>query len=154
MKNICRDSCGSHWTYITKEWIVDPWCHREKAAFSGQHGNISWRNIVIIDMFVCMICSNKSLEWVLFVFEFFISESKSQVYGIESSMMFFFFSNEELKDTGIVCGQYFPCILLAFHINSSHLQLCARVMLLHEDILSSWVTGDRKINDYNIIDNC
>ena len=51
--------------------------------------------------------------------------------------MMFFFSNEELKDTGIVCGQYFPCILLAFYSNSSHLQLCARMMLLHEDILSS-----------------
>ena len=108
-------------------------------AFSGQRGNISWRNIVIIDMFVYMICSNKSLELdrpVLFVFEFFISESKSQVYGIESSIMSFF-SKEELKATGIVCVQYFPSILLAFHINSSHLQLCARMMLLHEDILSS-----------------
>ena len=50
------------------------------------------------------------------------------MYGIESSMIFF--SNEELKDTGIVCGQYFPCILLAFHINSSHLQLRATMMLL------------------------
>ena len=100
-----------------------------------------------------MICSNKCLEWDCPVFEFFVSKSKSQVNGIESSMIFF--SNvEELKDTGIVCVQYFPCILLAFHINSSHLQLCARMMLLHEDILSSWVTGDRKINDYNIIDHC
>ena len=93
-----------------------------------------------------MICSNKCLDWdrpVLFVFEFFISKSKSQVYGIESSMIFFF-SNEELKDTGIVCVQYFPCILLAFHINSSHLQLCARMMLLHEDILSVVLSVSKK----------
>ena len=52
MKNSCRDPCSYHWTYITKEWIVAPWCNREKVAFSGQRGNISWRNIVIIDMFV------------------------------------------------------------------------------------------------------
>ena len=56
---------------------------------------------------------------------------------MELNLPGFFFSNEELKDTGIVCVQYFPCILLAFHINSSHLQLYASMMLLHEDILSS-----------------
>ena len=52
--------------------------------------------------------------------------------------------NDRKKIPGISCGlhcqksveghrcclavQYFPCILLAFHISSSYLQLCARMM--------------------------
>ena len=32
--------------------------HQEKVAFPGQLGNVSWKNIVIIDMFVYMICRN------------------------------------------------------------------------------------------------
>ena len=76
-----------------------------------------------------------------------LSEPKFQVlHGILHDV----FSKEELKDTGIVQVQYFPCKLLAFHINSLYLQSCARVMLFHEDILSSRMTGDLNI----IIDNC
>ena len=71
---------------------------------------------------------------VLFVYELFISEPKFQVLcGILHDV----FSKEELKDTGIVWVQYFPCKLLAFHINSSYLRSCARVTLFHEDILIS-----------------
>ena len=35
--------------------------------------------------------------------------------------------------------------IVAFHINSSYMQLCARMMLFHKDILSSCMTGDRNI---------
>ena len=60
-----------------------------------------------------MILSNKCLEWDCPVFEFFVSESKSQVNGIESSMIFF--SNvEELKDTGIVCVHLFSMYIVSF----------------------------------------
>ena len=34
--------------------------------------------------------------------------------------MMFFLSKDKLKDTGIVRVKYFPCIYLAFHINSSY----------------------------------
>ena len=76
----------------------------------------------------------------------------STVYGILHNVIFYFFIflREELKDTGIVWVQYFPCKFLAFHINSGYLQSCARMMLFHEDILSSWKTGDHNI----VIDNC
>ena len=47
------------------------------------------------------------------------------------------FSTEELKDTGIVGVKYFPCIYLAFHINSSYLELSGGMMLFHKDILSN-----------------
>ena len=66
---------------------------------------------------------------------------------MESSIMFS--SKEELKDTGIVWVQYFPCVVLAFHINSWYLESSNRMMLFHEDILSSWMTGDGNI----VIDN-
>ena len=63
---------------------------------------------------------------------------------MESSMMFFFFSKEELKDTDpvLVLTTVFWYILLALHIISSYLPLCARLILFHEVILSSWVIGD------------
>ena len=87
-------------------------------------------------MYVNMTWRDNPLECdcvVLFVYELFGSELKSQ--DMECSMMFW----EELKDIGVVCqySTYFPCMLLAFHISSSYLQLCARMMLFREDIMSS-----------------
>ena len=38
-----------------KKRIVAPWHDREKVAFSGQLGNVSWKNIVITDMFVYVV---------------------------------------------------------------------------------------------------
>ena len=71
---------------------------------------------------------------VLFVYDFFVSESKSQVYGMLQRVVF---KLREIKEHRYCLIIVFPCILIAFHTNSSYLQLCARMMLFHEDILSS-----------------
>ena len=101
MNNICRDPCWCHSTYITKEWIVAPWHHREKSCLLVQLRNVSWKNIVIIGMFVYMFCRN--FVWIAttlyYLFMSFLEANQNPPY-MESSMMFF--SNEELKDTGIV----------------------------------------------------
>ena len=45
-------------TYQKSELLLHESRHQEKVAFPGQLGNVSWKNNVIIDMFVYMICRN------------------------------------------------------------------------------------------------
>ena len=96
-------------------------------------------NIVIYGYKICSnFLWNATVWYYLFMHELFISKSKFHGYGILHDV-FFFFSKEGLKDTDTVLflTTVFPYILLALHIISPYLQLCNRLILFHEVILSS-----------------
>ena len=97
--------------------------------------------VVNIDIYGYIIFSNflwnATVWYYLFMHELFISKSKFHGYGILHDV--FVFSKEGLKDTDAVLflTTVFPYILLALNIISSYLQLCTRLILFHEVILSS-----------------
>ena len=87
MKNICRDACGCHSICITIGCVVAPWWHQEKTCFA----TATCKRFLIIKLllltcmyplFVGAIFGLRPCGFILFVYELFISESKSQVYGI------------------------------------------------------------------------
>ena len=139
------------WTLFVGKHIIynrrKPYCSMmtsRKTSFVSA----TWKRFLVIT-FLLLTCLYM-LQVILFLRSicFCIFYKRIKIYPKVSGIFHdvFFFSNEELKDTGIVWVKYFPCIYLAFHINSSYMELCAGMMLFYEDILSSWMTWNRYIN--------
>ena len=81
----------------------------------------TWKSFLVITSLSLLTCLYM-LQVILFLRSicFCVFYKRIKIPSIWNLPWCFFFSKEKLKDTCIVWVKYFPCIYLAFHINSSY----------------------------------